>query len=379
MIFYISSQACNQTIGSTIAECGGIIIDYVVDNHLMLKKYMKANISKFNKDVSVLIVDISALDDADEDIVDAINSYRMLYDEARIIIIAPNRAPGDKMLAELFGLGIQNIVATTDYLQMKTELILCLSTKGKSYKDALVFKDVKDTVAIVEEKQKAVIRVQIAIAGTQKRIGSTHTAITFAAYLRSKGYIVALCERNESGDFERIREGFGMRMVDQTYFVVDGIDFYPNCKVKESMKPILEKSYNFIICDFGELNISSLQMRDFCRCHIRVLVAGTKSWEFGNVMGIVSQIPDEVMEKINICYNLAYKDYQKALKREMKMSNGDALNVYFLEYGAEPFLTAKEKNPIADEILSEYLTIPADRKKSTLMGWTHLLKRKGAK
>ncbi len=380
MIFYISSQACNQTIGSTIAECGGIIIDYVVDNHLMLKKYMKTNISKFNKNVSMLIIDTSALDDADEDIVDAINSYRMLYDEARIIVISPNRAPGDKMLAALFGLGIQNIIATTDYLQMKSELVICLSEKGKSYKDALVFRDVKDTVAIVEEKQKAVIRVQLAVAGTQKRIGASHTAITLATYLRSKGYIVALCERNDSGDFERIRDGFGAKMVDQTYFVADGIDYYPNCRQKEAMKPILEKSYNFIVCDFGELNVASTQMRDFCRCHIRILVAGTKNWEFGRVLAMISQIPDDVLEKINICFNLAYQDYQKALKREMKLPNGDPLNVYFLDYKAEPFLNNKnEKNIVADEILSEYLMIPPEKKKSVFKwaGGLAKLKKRG--
>ncbi len=240
MIFYISSQACNQTIGSTIAECGEIIIDYLVDNHLMLKRYMKENISKFSQEVNMLLIDISALDDSDEDIVDAINSYRMLYDESRIIIIAPNRTAGDRMLAELFALGIQNIIATTDYLQMKSELMVCLSKKGKSYKDALVFKEIKDTVAIIEEKKKAVIRVQVALAGTQTRVGTTHMAITFAAYLRSKGYIVAVCERNDSGDFDRIRDGLGSRMIDQTYFAVDGIDFYPNCKEPEAMKPILE-------------------------------------------------------------------------------------------------------------------------------------------
>lgn len=367
MIFYISSQACNQTIGSTARECGEIIIDYVVDNHLMLKKWIKANISRFNKDIDKMIIDISALDDADEDIVEAINSYRILYDETRIIIVAPTRAPGDKMLAELFGLGIQNIIATTDYLEMKKELIVCLSEKGKSFKEALIFRDVKNTVAVVEEKKRAVIRVQIGIAGTQRRIGATHMVIEFAAYLRSKGYLVAVCERNGSGDFERIREGLGSKLQDQQYFVVDGIDFYPNCVQKEDMKPVLEKNYNFIVCDFGELDITGSQMRDYYRSHVRILVAGSKTWEFSFVTGLIAQIPDDVLEKLHICFNLAYKDYEKPLKREMKLSNGDQMNVHFLEYQAEPFLMKKFE--VADEILSEYLMIPAEPVKKSFWSW----------
>ena len=358
MVFYISSQASNQTIGSTVQECGEIIIDYVVDNHLLLKKWMKANISKFSAEIDKIIIDIYALDDAEEDIVEAINSYRILYDESRIIIIAPNRVPGDKMLAELFGLGIQNIIATTDYLEMKKELTVSLSEKGKSYKDALVFKDIKNTVAVVEEKKKAVIRVQIGLAGTQRRIGTTHTTIQLASYLRSKGYLVAVCERNLSGDFERLRDGQGAKMQEQQYFVIDGIDFYPGCKEKEAMKPVLEKSYNFILCDFGELDITSTQMRDYCRSHVRILVAGTKPWEFGFVSELISQIPDDVLEKVHICFNFAYPDYEKPLKREMKLSNGDQLNVHFLEYQAEPFLIKKFE--IADEILADYLMIPAE-------------------
>ncbi len=82
-------------------------------------------------------------------------------------------------------------------------------------------------------------------------------------------------------------------------------------------------------------------------------------------MSYLSRVPDEVLEKMSVCCNLSYKEYRKALRRELKLPNGDPLNVFFPEYHAEPFMTTQ--CPIADEILSDYLTIPAtDNKKSIL-------------
>jgi len=213
MVYYIASTIYHQTILSTVGESGQLIIGQQTDNHIEFLKYIKNNIISLS-DIEFLIVDLSALDDLGDDILQAFKMYRTMYDETRCIVVAPYRKAGDLLLSQLFALGIWNIIATNDYLEMKKGLELCISQKGMSFKDALAFKDVKKTEEIDINEVKAVSRVMIGLIGTQKRIGTTHSAVMLAGCLRKKGYMVAAVEFNPSCTFQKIREDFGEKFHD---------------------------------------------------------------------------------------------------------------------------------------------------------------------
>ncbi|MDR1550307.1 MAG: hypothetical protein LBT06_17215 [Hungatella sp.] len=90
MVYYISSTIYHQTILSTVDEKGQIIIGQQTDNHIEFLKYIKNNIITLS-DIEFFIVDLSALDDLDDDILQAFKMYRTMYDETRCIVIAPYR------------------------------------------------------------------------------------------------------------------------------------------------------------------------------------------------------------------------------------------------------------------------------------------------
>lgn len=366
MVYYISSNIYHQTIISTVKEQNEVILGQQIQNHMILLKFIKSNIASLS-DSDKLIIDLSAMDDSDEDILQAIKIFRTMYDETRIIIIAPNRLAGDGLLAQLFALGILNIIATLDYLELKTELELCLSEKGKSFKDALEFKDVRRIESTNTKKEiKVVSKVMIGIAGCQKRMGVTHNSVVMAGYLRKQGFLVAVVEYNQSGDFQKIRNGFDEKFHDHLYFSMGGIDYYPDA-TKEALQVVLEKSYNFIILDYGYYK--ECDLTSFHKCHVKIMVAGSKAWELNQVAEVLKIYDDETLAHIFFYFNLTAREFEKTIRKEMKYSTGLPINVFFLKYVSDPFNTYDF--PEADTLLADYL--PAAPKKKR---WTFGIKRK---
>jgi hypothetical protein len=358
MVYYIASTIYHQTILSTVDEKGQIIIGQQTDNHIEFLKYIKNNIITLS-DIDFFIVDLSALDDLDDDILQAFKMYRTMYDDTRCVVIAPYRQAGDALLSQLFALGIWNIIASNDYLVMKKNLELCLSEKGMSFKEALAFKDIRKTEEIDINEVKAVSRVMIGLTGSQKRIGTTHSAVMLAGCLRKKGYMVAAVEFNHSGTFQKVREDFGEKLHDHFYFAMNGIDYYPDIE-RESFRRILEKSYNFIVMDFG--NFQDCNMEEYHKCHVRLICAGSKAWELEYAASILQQYDDEILKHVHFYFNFTDKSYEKPIKKQMKNSKGESLKVHFLDYRSDPFNT--EEFPAVDQLLGEYLRI-AQKKK----GW----------
>jgi hypothetical protein len=356
LVYYFASTIYHQTILTTINESEEVIIGQQADNHVEFLKYIKKNIITLN-DIDYLIVDLSAIDDLDEDILQAFKMFRTLYDETRCIIVAPYRKAGDMLLSQLFALGIWNIVATNDYLEMKKGLEVCLSEKGMSFKEGLIFKDVKKTEDVSVNEIKAVSRVMIGIVGSQKRIGTTHSTVMLAGALRKKGYMVAVVEFNQSGAFQKIREDFGEKYHDHFYFILNGIDYFPDVN-RETFQKVLEKSYNFIVIDFG--NYQECNMEEYHKCHVRMICAGSKAWELEHAASIMQHYDDEILKHIHFYFNFTDKNYQKPIKKQMKNSSGEKLNVHFLEYESDPFNT--EVFPEIDQLLSEYLKVPVKKK-----------------
>lgn len=366
MVYYISSQVFQQTISTTLKEQNHVVLQSIVENHMLLYKYVKNNIAKFGSDIDTFLIDLSALDDSDEDILNAVKTLRTLHDTARIIIFASTRLPGDKLLSDLFSLGILNIIATSDYLGLKQELITCLSEKGKSFKDALTFKDVRENVEVIgKERLKVVSRVLIGVTGSQPRMGVTHNVIILANYLRKLGFLVAAVEKNQSGDFERIRSGHGEKLHGY-YFNMHGVDYYPEVLDKEKMRIITDQSYNFIVNDYGGLD--SCDKMDFLKCHKKLILTGSKTWELHFLRRILKEYPDDVLKQFSFCFNLIYPEYEKHLKQAMKYPDGKAMEVFFLGYNPEPFNT--DKFPAAEEILDDYMLTPAVKKRKGLLSFS---------
>lgn len=351
MIYYIASDIYHQSIYSAIRENDEVILGQEINNHLEFLKFMKSNVSILPSDMDKFLLDLSAVDDNDADVLEAIKMFRMLHDHVRILIITERQA-GDELLSNLFALGIWNIVATKDFLALKDELAVCLAV-GKSFKDAVIFKEIRKDIVTIREEKKLVNKVMLGVMGSQERIGTTHCSISLAVTLRKKGFLVALLEKNQSGDFEKIREGYGAKLFDN-YFVMDGIDYYP-AVTQKTMIAIKEKSYNFIVMDYG--CYENCDLESYFLTHEHFLITGSKPWELHNIAYFLTQYDDDTLMAFHFCFNLTDPANYNAIRKMMHLGekkNAKELPVYFIDYNTDPFNIQQSNNNI-NEILKDYL------------------------
>ena len=350
MVAYISSVKYNSIISSVVKEKDEIIAHNLINDHVNLYKYIQANVTLFSG-YDYFIVDISAVDDIDDDIIKALEMYRTFNELTRIIIVSPNRRAGNELLAKIFSLGINNIAASFDQLELREELLKCMSDTGKSFKEAIVFKDVSNTLnSELKEVKKLVEKVTIGFASCQSRIGCTHNAIIMALSLRKKGYIVAIVEMCKSTTFNKIRNNFNKQLQNK-YFSIDGLDFYPDAD-KHTLVDIKQKAYNFIIIDFG--NYTDFENEEYYKCHEKMMVVGSKPWEIEHLSEFLSIYDDETLASIHYIFNFTPDINHKEIKRNLKLQSGDKLRAYFQDYTPDLFNTFSFKD--LDKILNDYLT-----------------------
>lgn len=133
------------------------------------------------------IIDITTTKESEEDIVKTIVTIKSMYN-IRIIILALGYKQGNTLLSKLFNEGIYNFVIGKDYGTQKDELKDSLTGDGKQYKDAIRFRnevldtDKKSKVIIKKEYKKIKQIVNIAVIGTESRIGTTTQALLICAF-----------------------------------------------------------------------------------------------------------------------------------------------------------------------------------------------------
>lgn len=341
MILSIVSFQYAEEINKVIEESNKPVLENMVVTGFDLLSYIKQQLDQLQQ-VSILIIDLSALENADEEIITAISNFRMLYETAKIIFIAPGRNKGDKLLSEIFCMGIYDIIpGDVNVENIADEVNYCIS-KGKTFRESLMFKEaytiaetdseqIKERIIIKKEIRTAVNKAFIGFTGTQPRIGVTHTAIVSANYLKDKGYKVALIEEksNKNKCFEYIKNSFDTTG-DEEYFNINQIDYYPDFDIKNIFK-ILTKNYNFVLIDFGLFNMEFIA--EFNRCVIPIIITGSKPWEIDNINKIFECIPEDDLKEYSYIFNFTDESEHKSIIDGM----GTLQKVFFSDYSPDPF------------------------------------------
>lgn len=341
MITCIASYKNAKAIEMAIKASNKPILDMKTISDFDFYSFIKEQIDQIHHS-DIFIIDLSALKNADNEIIEALKNYRILYDEVRIIILAHYKERGDKLLSDIFDLGIYDIIAGIDDEDMiYEELIYCIQNK-KSFRESLKYKDtytvveaepvpVKERVIIKNEIRPAVNKAFIGFMGTQSRIGVTHNAILCSNYLKNKGFKVAIIEEQSvtSKTFNDIRESFDIE-AEGEYFNLNQIDYYPNFDIKDIFR-ILSKNYNFIIIDFGKFKLENIA--EFNRCVLPVIVAGSKPWEIDNINEIFASVGEKDLKEYYYLFNFTANEDKKKIKKGM----GELKNVFFADYTPDPF------------------------------------------
>lgn len=353
IVGYVVCKHMANIIAVTLEENEQLVTFNVIEKGFDLLKFVKLKMSKIDE-MDKFIIDIAACSNVSDEIIQALEQIRSLNDELRIIIISTERQVGDELLAKIFGLGINNIICTEDYGQIRSELIKCLNG-GKSFREALPFRDVKKENIIIKSSIKQTVeKIMIGVAGSEQKIGVTHNSIILANFLRKKGFMIALAEYKPNGElaFETIRNSFDEKLIENLYFTLGGIDYYENCDQKK-MCQILSRAYNFIIVDFGEYN--SCEKIEYHKCNERIMITGAEPWQVNKLDIIFDELSDKV-NSINFCFNHVQDDLKKDVLEGMKPLE----KVYFLKYSESSFDTNDFGG--AEEFLKKYMPIEIEEK-----------------
>lgn len=159
MVFYFASPKYNPLINKVLTETDQVIAESIVGNDLFLKKTMKDKLASIAS-IDIIIVDFTALADTDAEIMEAVESIRIMDYKVRFIFVMPYKAEGDPFLKECFYAGIYDLIISDQYLEISEQLAVCV-TDGMRYKDALEGKDGKEiSVAkkeIYDEMQTSIV------------------------------------------------------------------------------------------------------------------------------------------------------------------------------------------------------------------------------
>ena len=357
MIYYIASHTYQSVIQNSIIECNEIIAGCETSGELHFNKFVKSNLSTFNN-LDCIIIDISHFLDTDIEIITALESLRIMAENMKIIIVAANRYEGDELLTQFFQMAIYDIIEQDDFLEIKNELIHSIR-EGNKYKDAIRFKEAKavEKVIVKTEIKQTVNKIMFGIAGSQSRIGTTHAAITLANYLRKRGYMVALVELNNSGAFESILKIYEERKFDDSYFTMNGVDYYIAAD-SNMLGNVLGKTYNFILVDHG--NYETCDVVTFNKSDEHLILAGAKPWEMENLETIFDKTSVETLTKYHFYFNHTAECFQHDIKASMT----NISSIHFLKYAADPFTSFDF--PDVNETFQKYmpLKLEATKKRS---------------
>lgn len=360
MIFYIASCTYAPIITAAIEESSQLVVGQEVDNDLFLYKYIKEKgnqMTGFDK----LIIDLSAIQDTEKEIVEALEMYRSINDKVRIIVLSSQRRAGNELLTEIYQMGIWDIIATDDFVEIKHQLEHCILA-GTPFREAQKYKEVlpsENVITRLEIKRRVVEKILVSVAGTQPRTGVTHNSIILANFLRKKGYRVALVEMNPSGHFKEIQEAYEEQVFEGKYFSIDGVDYYA-AGDPDKLSSIMGKSYNFIVCDFGVYN--QCDRVTYNKAAFCFIISGSQSWETCQMNSVFRLSSEEALKRFHFFFLFASAQIQPAL-REGMAGLGD---VHFLQTQLDPFTSSAFAD--GEEIFCEYLPQMQQPEKSGLRG-----------
>ncbi|QUH20404.1 hypothetical protein [Alkaliphilus sp. B6464] len=322
MILYLGS---NENIG---------ILDLLQDKkNLIIKKlsgefYLKKFIIHDMKSLdhyTYVVVDIECLKDDEDDIIEAIEAFRTIYNP-KLIIIAKNieNALFSRIVNEA---KVYNVIASTEIEKIQEDIIRCLDNEEK-FKEEIV-KHVKRfnlRYSFTNDNTK------IFAAGVRSKFSATKTAINLATFLADIGARVSYTEANESGYLGKIASYYDFK--DSSYKYVD---YYYNGNIP------LDCSFNII--DIGLLNEKKLKIFNSSDiADIKIICGTSKQSEYEPLVNIL----EAAGEDLNVVLSRSSEKERNTMKKLLKNNKN---KIYFTDDSAELFNT--KDTDIFMQILSE--------------------------
>ena len=220
-----------------------------------------------------VVLDRMAISESDEELIQALLSYQTIYG-IRVIIIAEGLPIGSLLVQQLLHIGIFEIVTASEIEQIQDELNECFSDDGMQRFKPTAPTEVaaeKGSSQLPPEQTKykfACTNLRVAVAGSDRRVGTTTTALNLVCWINAHGGTACYVEANTNNHLAHIIHLFEPEKTGNAYRLEDN-DLY--------MTEQLNRNYNVIVMDCGVL---SERIQDsFSFADIRILCGSAMPYD----------------------------------------------------------------------------------------------------
>ena len=337
-----------------------------------------------NLGIDTLFLDMRCAND--DAIIKGVRIIRFHRSNTRIVLIAPNREPGDPTISTLVSLGVYDIVSFDEEAvneENVSEEIKNLLQRPPNYADAARWhfqmeepvyqqrparernKRVQPPapplleefeVELPQTKPKIIERLvgtaTIAVAGVTRRTGSTHLAVSLSTYLSRRKYDVAAVEISDYPVLELLRE-------DKPAKIDCGFnreaDFYPQGDDR-LIHSVLSHSYQFVVLDLGHVTAESHSaLPELGRSSVVFLTMGPSEWDFRFMVQTLDTFHHLGFgHQWNVIVNFADPETFRDIEQAFSPAEREKLKVRFFRnpVQSDPFRLHAEQESIFEECLS---------------------------
>jgi hypothetical protein len=269
VLLYISS---NENIGifDFLADEQGMIIKKF-NGSFQLKQFVIHDMRSLTH-YGFLAIDITALRDEKDEIIEAIMAFKSMY-TSRVIFYVDKVEGNEELIGQLMGQGIYNVVVADEVEVQKEQIGKATGSLGMSKRDVLnLLNKEGSTLSTFRPDYKFVQKeVKIAVTGVMNRVGTTTMAFNLCHVLSGIGAKVCYVEANGSGHLAKIIDGTANMMTKGSTAIHNGICFM-------DLYGESDEVFDFIIYDMGIVE-SKVVGAIKNKCDLGVLCATAKPYE----------------------------------------------------------------------------------------------------
>lgn len=290
--------------------------------------------------IRYVVVNREAITESDEELIQALMSYQTIYD-MRVVIIAEGLPTSSPVLLRLIQIGVLNVVTASKIEEIHNELRECFSEEGmQRFKpNSLPIKTEEKATFIHHEQNKqyqfTCANLKIAIAGCDRRVGVTTTAMNLVCWINTHGGTACYVEANSNNHLTHIIHLFHPEKVGNAY-VLDGNDFY--------MTKELNRDYNVTVLDCGVLGEQRLQ-EDFTSADIKILCGSAMPYELAGFYKAIERCKALLIQPLGLFVPDDIKPY---------LIENISNDILFCEDSHE-FLNSRNNTPIHQALLKKYI------------------------
>lgn len=238
-------------------------------------------------------IDRAAVTEDDDSFIEAVNSFHTMFN-ARVIVICEGCSEADPFLRQLVMAGVTDIITAVDIREIQAEILECLSPEGmQRYKMPKEEPKVPDTflknTSTIEKFTFDCESIRIAVAGCQRRVGVTTTAVNLACWIQAHGGSACYLESNRHKHMPYILTLYSSQH-EGSHYTIGNLDFY--------LTNELDKTYNFIITDCGELE--EPPQADFTEADLRLLCGSAMPYEIVFMQGAMKRCKGTAVQALGM-------------------------------------------------------------------------------